>query len=361
MPAEVTSDLQRVIEGRNPSQVTVLIEGVPGEGGGIADTLSDMGIESNRLRVQNKPIFEATVSPAQIDQLQQAQNILRIDYSGTFQPLSVARSEQPGFRALEAPSANRTDLYTVTERLGAPEAWEEIGSRGEGVRVGMIDSPIDTGHPTIRENIADTQDNTGGETHGTWIAGAICASDTETRKGRVRGVAPDVDLYSYGALRGGAASAGTIIEGIEWCIDQGCDIVNLSLGGPHSAVLESVVDDARQAGVLPIVSSGNSGPAGGTVTCPAHHDAAVAVGSVNLEGQIAAFSSRGPGWVDAPTKPEMTAYGGASIVAEPNQQIIESVLGPAANGDYQFLVGTSMASPQAAGAAALRVAATRGE
>lgn len=359
MPAQITNDLQNILETRQPERVTVLIEGEPGAGGTIEDELDDLGVTYNRLAVQNKPIFEATILTDQLDQLQQSDNIVRIDFSGTFQPLSVTNSQQPGFATSEAPTAKRTSLYEVTEQLGVETAWEEAGTKGRGVKIGVIDTPIDARQESIRHAVADTEANTGEGLHGTWVSGALVARETETRRGRVRGIAPEADLYSYGALSGGVGSAAEIIEGIDWCIQQDVDIINLSLGGPHSEVLRSVVEEARAAGAVPVVSAGNSGPGEGTVTCPAHHDEALAVGSVNTDDILASFSSRGPGWTDAPLKPDVMAYGGSTIETDDGQQITESILGPAPRGVYAYLLGTSMAAPQSAGSLAIRLSKER--
>jgi subtilisin family serine protease len=157
-------------------------------------------------------------------------------------------------------------------------------------------------------------------------------------------------------LIGGAADGTQIAEGMGYMIGQQVDVVNLSFGGSHSAVLQSTVAEAHDAGVVVVSSIGNSGPNPGTATCPAHHDTTLSVGSVGPDGTPAGFSSRGPGW-DGQTVPEVVAYGGRSEQGDRDQLVTESVLGAAAPSGGQYLVGTSMASPQVAGITALRVGA----
>lgn len=363
MVAQITDDLRNVLAGRNPDQVNILVEAEPEQGDLASAALRELGLTFNRVDVRNKTVFETTVTQAQLDELQEANGILRLDYSPTFSPLA-ARDNTPPLKTTipEASDAGRIDLFTATKQLGVEEAWEIAGTRGTGARVGMVDGPVDARHPALGDSVVKTAAQAAGEAsdHGTWVAGAMVASETETRGGKVRGMAPKADLYSHGALAGGGASAGEIAEGVEFCLANDCDIINLSLGGPHSEVLHSIVQEARNSGALVVSSAGNAGPSPGTISCPAHHDETIAVGSVQtVTDSVSAFSSRGPGFSDAPDKPDIMAYGGATRVSAPQQQVVESVLGPASNGTYAYLLGTSMAAPQVAGAAALRVSGER--
>lgn len=358
--AQITDDLQNVLDTQDPQRVNILIEAEPGQGGTVADLLDDQGIEYNRVDVRAKAVFQATVTQAQIGQLVDVDPILRLDYSPTFSPLGAVANPGPSTTIPEASNAQRTDLYEVSQEHGIEEVWEQAGTRGQEVTLGMIDTTIDSNHPAIQHAVASEGVGAGSSTHGTWVAGAMVAQDTEARRGRVRGLAPEADLHVYGALAGGGASVTEIGEGIEYMIEQDVDWLNLSLGGPHSEVLQSVVEEAYNAGIVVVSSAGNSGPAPGTISCPAHHEEAIAVGSVSTtDRSVAAFSGRGPGYPDAIQKPDVMAYGGSTTVAAPAQQIEEAILGPAQAGGYGYLLGTSMAAPQVAAIGGLRTAAER--
>lgn len=361
--AQITDELRSVLESRNPEQVDILIEAGPGQGDAASGVIQDLGISANRVSVRNKTVFEATVTPGELDTLADSPPILRLDYSPTFSPLG-ARDTRPPLRSSlpEAAQAARADSYTATQELGLEDAWEAAGAKGEGARIGMVDGPIDNSHPALGDSVAGTaaQPASGGGDHGTWVAGMMVANDMEVRAGRIRGMAPNADLYAHGALSGGGASVGEIAEGVEYCLANDCDVINMSLGGPHSPVLRSVIQEARNNGALVVSSAGNAGPGNGTVSCPAHHEETIAVGSVQTEtNNVAAFSSRGPGFPDAPQKPDVMAYGGASELGQAGHVVTESILGPGANGNYIYLLGTSMAAPQTAGAAAIRVSGER--
>jgi len=360
MPAPLSRDLQRVIEGRNPKKVDVLIEALPGRASQIRRYLQSENVQYAEATVGNKTVFEATISTDRLDAIQRQESVGLIDHSPTFSTLGAAAPTNPGREANQlGQEINRTTLYQTTKEMGVEEAWEEIGSRGEGAKIGIVDTPVDQTHDAIESSIADVGGPDEPEDHGTWVAGAAVADDTVTDRGRVRGVAPEADLYHYGALAGGKASTLSILKGVNFCIENDCDVINLSLGGPHSDVLQRAVTEATKQGALVVSSAGNSGPASNTISCPAHHDEPLAVGAEEIDGSVAAFSSRGPGFRDTTQKPEVMAYGGGANVGDINLTITEVVLGPARNNGYRYLLGTSMASPQVAGIAALRAAADK--
>jgi len=361
--ARVSNDLQKVLDGRDPARVAITIEAKPGEGDAVRDELDDLGVQFTAVGVRNKTVFDATVLRDQLTALRSSGSVAVLDHSPTFSPLGARApkpDDDPDFglaAAVPADDITRTSMGEVMEKLNVPEAWDRLGNRGEGATVGIVDTPIDENHSALRDSVADTESNAGQELHGTWVASAAVADPFETTEGEVYGAAPDADLYAHGALSGGGASLTEIAEGIEYCINQGCDVINVSFGGQHSDVLQSVVKEATEAGVLVVSSAGNSGPASQTVTCPAHHSFTTTVASVSsVDEEAAAFSSRGPGFGGRP-KPDLSAYGGHSILRGGQQVVTEVVLGAAPGGGTDYLVGTSMASPQSTGIAALSVAA----
>ncbi|ADU32307.1 S8 family serine peptidase [Evansella cellulosilytica] len=162
---------------------------------------------------------------------------------------------------------------------------------GKGVKVGVIDTGIDYEHPDLKNSyyggydIVDEDDDpmetkhTEGRPtlHGTHVAGIIAAD------GRLKGVAPDAEIYAYRTL--GPTGMGTteqVIEAIEKAVEDGVDVINLSLGntvnGPDWPT-SIALDKAVEQGVVAVTSNGNSGPNLWTVGSPGTSSKAISVGA----------------------------------------------------------------------------------
>ncbi|MEQ6377003.1 S8 family serine peptidase [Bacillaceae bacterium S4-13-56] len=171
----------------------------------------------------------------------------------------------------------------------------EFPYTGKGVKVGVIDTGIDHKHPDLRKNYRggydlvdldddpmETKEPEGLATlHGTHVAGVIGAN------GDMKGIAPDVSLYSYRALGpGGSGTSVQVIAAIEKAVKDGMDIINLSLGsnvnGPDWPTSKAI-NKAAEMGVIPVVANGNSGPAPWTVGSPATASHSIAVGASTPE------------------------------------------------------------------------------
>ncbi len=98
-----------------------------------------------------------------------------------------------------------------------------------------------------------------------------------------------------------------------------------------------------------MIAAGNSGPGAGTIESPGSADAALTVGAVDKQNQLAEFSSRGPRLGDGAVKPDVTAPG-VDIVAARSK---DSQIGDPVGQYYLKLSGTSMATPHTVGAAAI--------
>lgn len=172
-----------------------------------------------------------------------------------------------------------------------PNDLNNTNYTGDGVKVAVIDTGIDYNHPDLDVNYIDgydlvdldedpieTQQEQGIPTlHGTHVSGIIGAD------GEFKGVAPDVDLYAYRALGpGGSGTSIQVIAAMEQAIDDGVDIINLSLGnsvnGPDFPT-SVAVNRAVKLGVAVVIANGNAGPANWTVGSPATASKALSVGA----------------------------------------------------------------------------------
>jgi subtilisin family serine protease len=276
---------------------------------------------------------------------------LRADKSPAFWPTARASAKKIW---LDGPV--KATLDRSVAQIGAPAAWA-AGHTGEGATVAVLDTGIDATHPDLDDAVVGAQDFTASASgtadrfgHGTHVASIITGSGD-----RYQGVAPDAKLLNGKVLDdGGGGYESWIIAGMEWAAANGADVVNMSLGSgsasdgndPLSQAVNRITADT---GTLFVISAGNSGPGAQTVGSPGAADAALTVGAVDHEDELAGFSSRGPRIGDGAIKPDITAPG-VSIVAA---RAAGTAMGSPVDDRYTAASGTSMAAPHVAGAAAI--------
>ncbi len=251
-----------------------------------------------------------------------------------------------------------TCLDVSAPKIAAPAVWE-VGLKGQGIKVAVVDTGIDETHPDFAGRIVaaknfvndSAHDDNG---HGTHVAGIVAGSGTKSN-GKYIGVAPEASLYIarvLGADGGGSMSG--VMAGIEWAVlDQQVQVINLSLGGSGSCdgtdALSTLCDEAvQQAGVVICAAAGNSGPGAKTIGPPGCARYVITVGAVDDSDRMARFSSRGP-TADGRVKPDIV-FPGVGIVAA---QAAGTRLGKVVEEGYITIDGTSMATPHASGVAAL--------
>ncbi|WP_369270358.1 S8 family serine peptidase [Streptomyces sp. R11] len=247
----------------------------------------------------------------------------------------------------------RGALAESVPQIGAPAMWES-GFTGKGVTVAVLDSGVDETHPdlkgveTAQKNFSDSPDVKDRFGHGTHVASIIAGSGAKSG-GRYTGVAPGVKLLDGKVLDDdNLGSTSSIVAGMQWAVDQGAKIVNLSLGSLDTPGVDPKEEAIARLSdkVLFVAAAGNSGDGPRTVWSPGSAPAALTVGAVDKQDQIADFSSRGPNLDGAP-KPDVTGPGvdiTAALTTQGEQPPSE---------DYVPNSGTSMATPHVAGAAAL--------
>jgi subtilisin family serine protease len=195
-------------------------------------------------------------------------------------------------------------------------------------------------------------------THGTHVCGTIAGG--KTSEGVAIGVAPEANLFVAGVLIG-EATIRTLLEGISWAVEQGVDIISMSLGFNYyeplfNEVFTMLIDTF---GILPVVAIGNENH--GNSSSPGNAERAFAVGALEQSdrGKVdVAFFSSGASFVfpgassgALVTKPDVVAPGTQIFSCIPPETRRDGTF------EYSYMDGTSMATPHVAGVAALLMAA----
>ena len=245
---------------------------------------------------------------------------------------------------------------------------DQYGLSGDGVRVCIVDTGFEPDHPALKDvNLVGYRDFVGNEntivqdrgkdSHGTMMAGILVANEN------YRGAAPNVDLIVAAALNaeGTTQSETTVADAIEWCWNEmDADIISLSLGGepdpenPLGSLTADAVTDALNRGVFVVAAAGNSGGAGTEVTdvsVPANVGGVIAVGAVDINGDL---------WERTATGSDTEGADGGERI-EPNQKPEVSAPGvdiistsdPSFSIPYSLSTGTSDSTVFVTGALAL--------
>jgi Subtilase family len=165
------------------------------------------------------------------------------------------------------------------------------------LKIGMIDSNIDTGHPSLNGSNIKTQFFTSEgaklpDFHGTAIASIIAANSEQ-----YQGIAPKAQLFAAAVFeddssRGEIASTVSLVRALDWLVSSEVDVVNISLAGPPNRLLEAALNRVRQEGVMVMAAAGNGGPAAQPMF-PAAYDSVVAITAVDSGRRIFRLANRG--------------------------------------------------------------------
>lgn len=178
--------------------------------------------------------------------------------------------------------------------------------------------------------------------HGSFVAGVIASSQ------ECLGFAPDAELYIFRVFTNQQVSyTSWFLDAFNYAIHKKINILNLSIGGPDFLDMPFVekVWELSANGVIMISAIGNDGPLYGTLNNPADQSDVIGVGGLDVDGNVAHFSSRGMTTWELPrgygrVKPDIVTHG-------------HMVSGSHKESGCKTLSGTSVASPVVAGAVTL--------
>jgi len=362
-----------------------------------AQSLNSLGLHPESIDSSRRMLFSFDPSVKRAlgtddNHLQFADESLRQKYETLMTVKELRRqgnveSASPNYilHALRVPNDSLYRYQWDYEMMSLPQAWDSTQGSAN-VIVAVIDTGVLLKHPDLQgklvqgydfiadKNIAldgngidnnpdDPGDKSlGGSTfHGTHVAGTVGAL-TNNGKG-IAGVGWQTKIMPLRVLgRGGAGKDYDIEQAIRYAAglsnDSGtvptkrADVINLSLGGETiSDTFQSVINQARQAGVFIVAAAGNDGVS--TPMYPAALSGVIAVSAIGVDKKLASYSNYGS-YID------VAAPGGDStsdLNGDGLPDGITSTLGDDKKGTIDFIygsdIGTSMASPHVAGAIAL--------
>ncbi|MED1540119.1 S8 family peptidase [Bacillus inaquosorum] len=253
------------------------------------ETVLDSNAEVEQ-QYKHLPAVAVTADQETVKELKQDPDILYVENNVSFTAAGSA-----DFKVLSdgTDTSDNFEQWNL-EPIQVEQAWK-AGLTGKDVKIAVIDSGISphddlsiAGGFSAVSYTSSYKDDNG---HGTHVAGIIGAKHNGYG---IDGIAPEAQIYAVKALdQNGSGDLQGLLQGIDWSIANGMDIVNMSLGTTSdSQILHDAMDKAYEQGVLLVAASGNDGN-GKPVNYPAAYSSVVAVSATNEKNQLASFSTTG--------------------------------------------------------------------
>ena len=248
-------------------------------------------------------------------------------------------------------TGNRSSFTTFADEINAQWGisylsfeyfWPVVIER-PSVVVAVLDTGIDVDHPDLKDKViqsvnfskSPTSDDVFG--HGTHIAGIIAANLDNTG---MAGIAPNSRLLNVKiADDNGICDVNAVAKGIEWAVNNGAQIINLSLQlSNNSLELDKAIEYAKEKGVIVVAAAGNN--LYNQISYPAYYDSTISVTALTSDNKLAPLANIAD-WVD---------------FAMPGYKIYSTL----PDGNYGYKTGTSFATAHMSGLVALIIGITTG-
>lgn len=277
----------------------------------------------------------------------------------------------------ESVSAAENEISTWgLQRTNALATWGAFNAKGKGVKVAVLDTGVDGSHPALAGRVTRFAEfNHLGQTvrdgngsiaydsgqHGTHVCGTVAGGKGGKKQTLHIGMAPECEIFGGLVLKGGSGTDAQILAGMQWAIQRGADVMNMSLGGLRMTpdVMDTytrMIITANRMGIPIVIAMGNDGHQ--TSGAPGNDFFAFSVGATDVVDRAAGFSGgrtqiiRRSRFINRRylplvyTKPDISGPGVAVYSCIPGKK-------------YASWNGTSMATPHLAGAIALLLSGTK--
>ena len=284
-----------------------------------------------RIASQNFPLLGGTIGLFRIVDRRPVDTVRR-----EFPADGSVRSVQFNFRHFlqeaKKPAIEGDAAQYAVAQLRLPQAHALV--RGMNVTIAVIDSGVDIKHPELANSVADSFDalgsSEGPHVHGTGIAGAIVAH------AKLMGSAPEARLLAIrafgGRSKGAESTSYVILRGLNYAVEHGAQIINMSFAGPKDPLIERGIAATAARGILMVAAAGNAG-AKSPPLYPAANPNVIAVSGTDAQEKLFAASNRG----------------NHIAISAPGADIFL----PAPDEKYQITSGTSFSAAYISGVAAL--------
>ncbi len=213
-------------------------------------------------------------------------------------------------------------------------------TKGKGVTICMVDTPVDIFHPSLSNALIETLDlfdidenNQESMLHGTSVAGVLVSQNKHI------GIAPKAKLFAVGAFRSESGkpnslkgSSADVAKALDACIQRDVDVINLSFTGGRDSLVEKIVKKAINKGIIVVAAAGNGGKWGSTIY-PALIPGVLTATAVDKNKKLFDMADKGI-FID---------YAAPGV----------NILTIAPGGKYKLATGTSISSAHVSGVAAL--------
>lgn len=271
-------------------------------------------------------------------------------------PTGINRTFAPTYTANSVLMIDGTDDLRVDADVAIIDSGIDVGHTDLNV-VGGINCVVKSGGgPSASYSCSAAASYSDDNGHGTHVAGTVGAIDNGQD---VVGIAPGVRLLSVKVCDNrGRCPDSQVIAGLDWVVQRGdVEVANMSLSGPvmSSDPYKPAIDAAVSAGLVVVVAAGNDGH-NANLNSPAYVPSAITVSALAdyngiPDGTGTFCTTSGPFGYSGPEEhiASFSNYGSAIDIAAPGVCILSTARG----GGTELNIGTSMASPHVAGAAAV--------